>query len=517
MSCPSCDHAPPPGTEGCPRCGLDLSNGIRRRSLVAGRYEVTGLLGLGTIAAVYRALDRYQDRSVAVKVFRPDVRRSTQTDAAFRADLTLAQRIRHRNFCVILECGEHNGLLYVVMEIVEGQSLKQRMKSRSGLPPDEAFDVAIQVAGGLQALHDAGLTHQDIKPQNVILDGQGVARLMDLDVAKQWGWTGAITITAVGQLFGAPEYVSPEHARGVRCDHRSDIYSLGCMLYETFTGHPPFRAATPVGTALKHVHEPIPLEGPKAARIPEPMLPVLRKALAKNPARRHASARALASAVGLARTMSGLPGRLAPTPEPPSPLPVLLGALNPLDMTIRMPALDLSRRDPSANRGIPALLQALETAREQARARADAEPLAELLRGVDVPDPVVVREEKPAPPSGDVPADEAAPVRFVGSASSVAILVEALREHDGAVRAKAARALGGIGPAAKEAIPVLLGALRDREAHVRWDAARALGQIGAAAAEGLAAAVNDKDPVVRQIVADALKQIIQRKRQIAAD
>ena len=101
---------------------------------------------------------------------------------------------------------------------------------------------------------------------------------------------------------------------------------------------------------------------------------------------------------------------------------------------------------------------------------------------------------------------------FVGNAGSVAILVEALREKDGSVRAKAARALGSIGPAAREAIPVLLDALQDREAHVRWDAARALGQIGAAAAEGLAAAVNDKDPVVRQIAADALKKIIQRKR-----
>jgi HEAT repeat protein len=101
----------------------------------------------------------------------------------------------------------------------------------------------------------------------------------------------------------------------------------------------------------------------------------------------------------------------------------------------------------------------------------------------------------------------------VGNLGSIAILIEALREKDGNVRAKAARALGGIGPAAKEAIPVLLSALQDREAHVRWDAARALGQIGAAAAEGLAAAVNDKDPVVRQIAADALKLIIRRKRE----
>jgi serine/threonine protein kinase len=504
MTCPSCDVACPPDAEACPRCGLDVSNGIRKRSLLAGRYEVQGLLGVGSIATVYRALDRFYDKMAALKVFRPDVRRTPQADSAFRADLTVAQRIRHRNFCPILENGEHAGLLFLVMERLPGATLKERLKGRGGFPAEEAFDLGMQITAGLQAVHEAGLIHQDVTPQNVMVDDHGTARLMDMDVAKRWGSAGAITITSVGQLFGTPEYVSPEHARGVPADLRSDVYSLGCVLFELFTGHPPYRAATPVATALKHVHEPIPLEGAKALRIPETMLPVLRKALAKNPARRYPTARALASALGLARTMSGGPSRLTPKENAVNPLPVLLGALNPIDSTIRLDLAEIrGARDSGLRRAIPTLIHALKTARE--RELEEDAPLAELLGDVRDPDPVRVGPEAAAPPEGPA-------VSFVGSAGSVGILVEALREKDGSVRAKAARALGGIGPAAREAIPVLLDALHDREAHVRWDAARALGQIGAAAAEGLAAAVNDKDPVVRQIAADALKRIIQRKR-----
>ena len=508
MSCPACDHACPTGAEACPACALDLSNGIRRRSLLAGRYEVLGLLGAGAVATVYRALDRQQDTYVAVKVFRPDVRRTPQNDGTFRADLTVAQRIRHQNFCSILDCGEHAGLLFLVMECVSGPNLKQRLKdrgARGGLGLDEAFDLGVQLAAGLQAVHEARLLHQDIKPQNVVVDERGLARLMDMDVAKRWGSPSSITITAVGQLFAAAEYVSPEQVRGVTCDARSDVYSLGCVLYEMFTGHPPYRAATKVATALKHVHEPIPLEGTRARHVPEAMLPVLRKVLAKNPARRYPTARALASALALARTMSGAPPRMPPKADDHEPLPVLLGALNPVDATIRFDLADLKPTDPANRRAIPVLLQALEgigdtPAPEEA-------PLEVLLEDDVLPEPVNFG------PEGNGAGDDEAPVTFVGNPGSIAILIEALREKDGNVRAKAARALGGMGPAAKEAIPVLLTALQDREAHVRWDAARALGQIGAAAAEGLAAAVNDKDPVVRQIAADALKLIIRRKRE----
>jgi serine/threonine protein kinase len=463
------------------------------------------------VATVYRALDRFQDVVVAVKVLRPELRRTPAGDAAFRSDLALAQAIRHRNLCGILDSGEHAGLLYLVMECVTGESLKQKLRGSQGLPLDEAFDVAGQLAAGLQALHEGGLVHQDVKPQNVMMDDRGAARLMDLDLAKRWGGGGAVTITSLGQLFDAPEYTCPEHARGAKPDERSDIYSLGCVLYELFTGHPPYRAATPVATALKHVHEPIPLEGARASRIPEPLVPVFRRILAKNPARRYPSAKAVASAFGLARTMSGTPARLGPKSLEKPPLPVLLSALNPVDATIRLSLAEIKSADPSARRAIPALVSALKHARDPGDPE---EPLAGLLEDAELPPPV---EVAPDPSDPDELLSAPPILSFVGSPGSIEILIGALKERDGQVRSKAARALGGIGPGAREAIPVLLEALRDREAHVRWDAARALGQIGAAAAEGLAAAVHDKDPVVRQIAADALKRIIQRKRESQGD
>jgi HEAT repeat protein len=205
--------------------------------------------------------------------------------------------------------------------------------------------------------------------------------------------------------------------------------------------------------------------------------------------------------------MSGSPARLIPPSLEKPALPVLLSALNPEDATIRLSLAEIRSTDPSARRAIPALIDALHRAREKA---APDEPLAGLLGEIELPAPVefasvlaAAGEEASLPPI----------LSFVGSPGSIEILIGALKEKDGQIRSKAARALGGIGPGAREAIPVLLDALRDREAHVRWDAARALGQIGAAAAEGLAAAVHDKDPVVRQIAADALKRIIQRKRE----
>ena len=328
MSCPACDHACPAGADACPSCALDLSNGIRRRSLLAGRYEVLGLLGAGAVATVYRALDRQQDTYVAVKVFRPDVRRSPQNDGSFRADLTIAQRIRHQNFCSILDCGEHAGLLFLVMECVSGPSLKQRLKdrgARGGLGLDRPSTWGCSSRRGCKPCTRSGLLHQDVKPQNVVVDERGLARLMDMDVAKRWGSPSSITITAVGQLFAAAEYLSPEHVRGVKCDARSDVYSLGCVLFEMFTGHPPYRAATKVATALKHVHEPIPLEGTRSRHVPEAMLPVLRKVLAKNPARRYPTARALASALALARTMSGAPPRCPGRPPTTSRCPYCSG------------------------------------------------------------------------------------------------------------------------------------------------------------------------------------------------
>jgi HEAT repeats len=242
----------------------------------------------------------------------------------------------------------------------------------------------------------------------------------------------------------------------------------------------PFRGETPLATVLKHLNDPVPVDGPRAERIPASLVPVLRKALAKNPDDRYSTARGLAGALGVARTAYA--ELVAPRHESAPPLPALLEALNPIDGTVRMPAVRIPRVDPGASRAIPVLIDAL-----------DNPP-------VPPPDPRTVTAPQLMPFRGDKPPEP------------VAILIRALKSENQGDRARAARVLGGMGPDASQSIPVLLEALRDRVGEVRDNAAQALERMGPAAQAALAAAVKDSDPIVRRIAAEALARILKRKR-----
>src|SRR5688572_25619376 len=187
------------------------------------------------------------------------------------------------------------------MEYIEGVDLKHLIRKKGVFPPAEAFDMAIQVSEGLQAVHDAGIIHRDLKTPNIMRDADGVARLMDFGIAKR---KGGETLTATGHIVGTPEYMSPEQAQGHRVDFRSDIYALGIVIYEIFTGRVPFRGETPISTILKHLHDPPPLDPPEAESIPAAVRSVLRRCLEKNPGDRFASAREVAEAMRGARSPS---------------------------------------------------------------------------------------------------------------------------------------------------------------------------------------------------------------------
>src|SRR5688572_33202932 len=247
---------------------------------------------------VYKARDRRLDEVVAIKVLRPDFGADPTMAERFRSEIKLARKVRHRNVCAIHDYGEDQGLLYISMEYVEGVDLKQVLRQSGALPPQRGYEVAIQIAEGLQAVHDAGIIHRDLKTPNIMSDGTGVARLMDFGVAKRVG-EGAATVT--GQIVGTPEYMSPEQAQGHKVDTRSDIYALGIVLYEIFTGQVPFRGETPISTILKHLNDPPPLEGPQASGIPESLKPVLGRCLAKDPADRYPTAREVGDALREAR------------------------------------------------------------------------------------------------------------------------------------------------------------------------------------------------------------------------
>jgi hypothetical protein len=265
-------------------------------TLLASRYEILSPLGKGGMGIVYKAYDRELEETVAVKVLPGNMARGSDLARRFRSEIKLARKVRHRNVCSIHEYGQAGPLLYIAMELIEGPDLKHILTAEGALPPARAFDVAAQIAEGLQAIHDEGIVHRDLKTTNIMLDRRGVVRLMDFGIAKQWQTGGGVTDT--GQVVGTPDYMSPEQVRGGQdVDFRSDIYSLGVVVFELFTGRVPFRGETPAAVLMKHLQEPPPLESGTAFGLPRDVIPILRKALAKNAGDRYQKARVMAHAL----------------------------------------------------------------------------------------------------------------------------------------------------------------------------------------------------------------------------
>lgn len=319
MNCPSCSTQNESSARVCFACGAALD--VALASLVEGavfasRYEILGPLGRGGMGMVYRAFDRELGETVAIKVLRPDMaRESGRVEQRFRSEIRLARRVRHRNVCSVYGDGEDRGLLYICMELVEGENLAPLARESGGLSHDEAWSVALQVADGLAAIHEAGVVHRDLKTANLMRDRRGVVRVMDFGIAKQHGATGGVTVTATGSLMGTPEYMSPEQLRGEDVDFRGDLYSLAVVIFELFTGALPFRGETPVVTIVRQLHDLPFLDLPQ---LPGPLRPVLARALAKAPADRYPTAvemrRALQAAC--ARSAPGvLPGLATPLAE----------------------------------------------------------------------------------------------------------------------------------------------------------------------------------------------------------
>jgi serine/threonine-protein kinase len=269
---------------------------ITRGTLIASRYEIESPLGRGGMGTVYRAKDRVLDVEVALKVLRSDLPQAAAMQARFRAEIKLARTVSHANVCRIHDYGEEGALRYISMELVDGETLKERVRRTGPLPPAEAVRIAIDVARGLEAIHEAGIVHRDLTPLNVTLDAKGRVRVMDFGIAKLAA--GAGDESTPGYFVGNPLYVSPEQARGRPADARSDLYGLGLVLFELLTGRPAFSGDGAVATIYQHLETEPPLSDPA---IPPELRPVLARALAKDPDARYASARAMADALAAAR------------------------------------------------------------------------------------------------------------------------------------------------------------------------------------------------------------------------
>ena len=276
-----------------------------------GHYRILSLLGRGGMADVYRAEDERLGRVVALKAVPPEFARDPERIERFEREVRAAARLSHPNIVTVFEFGHGEGQHFYTMELMPGGDLKARIRARpEGMPPGEARAVAVPIVRALDYAHRQGFVHRDVKPENILFDGEGTAQLTDFGIAR--AMAEGTRMTATGMSIGSPHYMSPEQARGLKVDGRSDLYSLGVVLYEMLSGRLPFDARDTLAVALAHLNDPAPDLAPTLAE----WQPVLDRLLAKAPEDRYGSA---------AELVEVLPAQALPRPVAPQGAPVAPG------------------------------------------------------------------------------------------------------------------------------------------------------------------------------------------------
>ncbi|RBY93621.1 Stk1 family PASTA domain-containing Ser/Thr kinase [Blastococcus sp. TF02-8] len=257
------------------------------------RYEIGGVLGRGGMAEVHHGRDLRLGREVAVKVLRSDLARDPSFQVRFRREAQAAASLNHPAIVAVYDTGEDRtptgATPYIVMEYVEGETLRDVLRREGPLPVERAMSLAADICGALDFSHRNGIVHRDVKPGNVMITPQGTVKVMDFGIARAVS-DSAATMTSTAAVIGTAQYLSPEQARGDSVDARSDVYSLGCLLYELVTGAPPFTGDSPVSVAYQHVREDPRLPSSINREVPPELDAILLKAMSKNPANRYQSA-----------------------------------------------------------------------------------------------------------------------------------------------------------------------------------------------------------------------------------
>jgi len=253
--------------------------------LIAGRYELHELVGSGGMSNVFRAHDRLLERSVAIKVLHEQYSADEDYVERFRREARSVAQLAHPNIVTVIDRGEEDGRQYIVFEYVEGENLKGLL-SHGALPVDQALRYGLQIAGALDFAHKRGLVHRDVKPQNVLLTEEGEPKVTDFGIARS---VDVQSVTQSGTVLGTSDYIAPEQARGEQVDQRTDIYSLGVMLYELLTGEVPYSGDNFVAVAMQHLHDPVPSVLDRRRDVPVRLDLAVQRAMAKDPADRFES------------------------------------------------------------------------------------------------------------------------------------------------------------------------------------------------------------------------------------
>jgi serine/threonine protein kinase/Tfp pilus assembly protein PilF len=328
VKCPKCHSENPDTLKFCGECGAQLipsSRDVRPEvtetlqtaiqelttgSTFAGRYQIIEELGKGGMGKVYKVFDQEVQAKMALKLIRPEVSADKNTIDRFRNELKIARDISHKNICRMYDLGRESGSYFITMEYVSGEDLKSFIRRARQLVVGTTILIAKQVCDGLAEAHRAGVVHRDLKPGNIMIDKEGNAKIMDFGIARSISVKG---ITGAGVMIGTPEYMSPEQVEGKEVDERSDIYSLGIILYEMLTGQVPFEGDTPFTVGVKQKSE-IPRD-PKSlnAQIPEDLNRLILKCLDKDRERRYQSADDLKT--NLEKIEKGIPTAERPVPK----------------------------------------------------------------------------------------------------------------------------------------------------------------------------------------------------------